>query len=214
MRVNQLVRFTAAILSLLLIAMAFSGCAKEQSTPITDEAYTFPVKPGTDEWKALGSHDQMLAVCEIPENILTIMSTTALVETVLNYPLIGDWFAYDNPQTGLDYSIKQFNGLSELLSRADAGSALLAKYSMVDPAEVASLPATTEQADFWFEGMTLELLLSQGRVISGMSSNEIQALISRARAVYQIKSNYINFYSRFDLDITTSLIAKASQTVQ
>ena len=93
MRVNQLVRFTAAILSLLLIAMAFSGCAKEQSTPITDEAYTFPVKPGTDEWKALGSHDQMLAVCEIPENILTIMSTTALVETVLNYPLIGDWFA-------------------------------------------------------------------------------------------------------------------------
>ena len=101
-----------------------------------------------------------------------------------------------------------------MLSRADAGSALLAKYSMVDPAEVASLPATTEQADFWFEGMTLELLLSQGRVISGMSSNEIQALISRARAVYQIKSNYINFYSRFDLDITTSLIAKASQTVQ
>ena len=48
------------------------------------------------------------------------MTTEALIETVLNYPLAINIVAYDSPQIGLEEVTKYFNGLQELSKRADA----------------------------------------------------------------------------------------------
>lgn len=53
-------------------------------------------------------------VCQIPEDILGSMTTEALIETVVNYPLFINVFAYDNKKTGLEHVIGYFNGLQEL----------------------------------------------------------------------------------------------------
>ena len=72
------------------------------------DLYDFPIKPGTEEWKAMVSHDEMLKACQVPELVLQKMSTEGLVETVLNYPLYGDMKAHNSLQQDL---IMCFRGL-------------------------------------------------------------------------------------------------------
>ncbi len=108
--------------SLLSLIVAFSGCYRLSA----DEPYNFPVKPGTPEWKTLGSHTAMTAVCQVPGARLHVMTTRALIITVLEYPLDGDILAYNFPQEGVDAIARDFNGLPELYTRKDAGAELYA----------------------------------------------------------------------------------------
>ena len=48
------------------------------------------------------------------------MTTYALVETVVTYPLFVDAVVYDSFDMGLDMVSKQFAGIDELLNRQDA----------------------------------------------------------------------------------------------
>ena len=89
------------------------------------KAYEYPIKPGTSEWKKLRSHKEMVEVLQIPASDLKNMSTEDLYESVINYPLWGDIFAYDNLQTGFNAVCVQFNGLQELVARKQAGKILL-----------------------------------------------------------------------------------------
>ncbi|MFZ3101985.1 MAG: hypothetical protein WA113_07270 [Desulfitobacteriaceae bacterium] len=129
---KNLLKNIATLFLALSIAISFGAngvvAATNDSSTNTVVSYQYPVKGGTEEWKKLNSHAEMLDVVQIPENILKKMTTAELVETVLNYPLYGDMYSYDTFQQGIESIIIQFNGLSELLKRDDAGTVLLAKY--------------------------------------------------------------------------------------
>lgn len=93
------------------------------TTPVETDppaAYVYPVLPGTDAWNALSSHADMLAVCQIPEDILKSLSTRDLLIAVLDYPLMVDMHSYSNMEQGFLSVKNQFNGLQELVSRPDA----------------------------------------------------------------------------------------------
>ncbi|RHJ90841.1 T9SS type A sorting domain-containing protein [Parabacteroides bouchesdurhonensis] len=93
---------------------------------IQAQVYDFPVKPGSAMWNNFETHQQMLDACQIPENVLSKMSTEDLVTTCLNYPLSIDCFAYDNEVKGVQAVSQQFNGFRELLQRPDGVSKLQA----------------------------------------------------------------------------------------
>lgn len=94
----------------------------DTTVPVTDPpaAYVYPVLPGTDAWNALSSHADMLAVCQIPEDILKNLTTRELLEVVLDYPLMEDMHVYSTMEQGFLSVKNQFNGLQELVSRPDA----------------------------------------------------------------------------------------------
>lgn len=94
----------------------------DTTVPVTDPpaAYVYPVLPGTDAWNALSSHADMLAVCQIPEDILKNLTTRELLEVVLDYPLMGDMHSYSTMELGFLRVRDQFNGLRELVGRPDA----------------------------------------------------------------------------------------------
>lgn len=89
-----------------------------------DTPYIYPVVPGTDEWNALDSQDEKVAVCQIPADILSKLTTEALVETVLDYPLMCNISAYNSFLSGYEAVKAQFNGLQELSTRSDAEEVL------------------------------------------------------------------------------------------
>ena len=176
-------------------------------------AYDYPVKPGTNEWKAFGSHEEMLKACQIPEGLLHRMSTTTLVETVLNYPLLGDWLAYNTFEIGIESVRKQFNGLSELLSRDDAGVGLIASYQTIDLRTWDVNLPIAERGQYFLRVLTIELLLSQDSVISNLSANDLQNLISQARIIYESKLLCPDLFSGFSLEFTSTIIEKASKRI-
>ena len=75
---------------------------------------------------------------QIPEDQLVSMSTQDLVITCMNYPAWLYFTAFNNPQDGDRLSISIiFNGLQELMKRADAPVELLSVYKQMDAARMA-----------------------------------------------------------------------------
>ncbi|PKM93905.1 MAG: hypothetical protein CVU84_13430 [Firmicutes bacterium HGW-Firmicutes-1] len=157
-------------------AMASSDKSLEKNDKNILVSYDYPVKSGTDEWKALDSHDEKVKVCQIPEKLLQEMTTTVLIKTVLNYPLYGDMFAYDNPTMGLEALINQFNGLNELLNRDDAGKELLAIYKKMDTSKIDNLKTDLEKGDYAFKLAVLETILSHDSIIKSLNKNQLEQL--------------------------------------
>lgn len=113
-RIRKLLVRNWIVFTLMLTtgALLFIGCAQQKSdSNIADAYYDYPVKGGTEEWKSFTNLNEMLEACQISESILKKMSTAGLVETVLNYPLLGNMFAYNFPQQGFEAATAQFNGL-------------------------------------------------------------------------------------------------------
>lgn len=52
--------------------------------------WTYPVMPGTEQWKAFQSHQEMLEACQIPKSVLQSISTERLLQLCLDYPLLLD----------------------------------------------------------------------------------------------------------------------------
>jgi len=73
--------------------------------------WDYPVKPGTEEWKQFKSHKEMTDACQIPEKILSSLSTKDLTAICLQYPLLIDMFAFNIPDYGIDAVFDNFNGL-------------------------------------------------------------------------------------------------------
>lgn len=89
-----------------------------------NEKYVYPIRPGTTDWEKLNSKQEMVSKTQIPRDILHSLSTKALTETVLDYPLLEDYIAYSNPpkvgpQKRFELLAEEFNGYKELINRGD-----------------------------------------------------------------------------------------------
>ena len=81
--------------------------------------WDYPIRPGSDEWNALDISDA-IAKLEVPKDIVDAMTTEALFETVINYPLIDNIFGYDTVHFGITATRGSFYALDAFLNREDA----------------------------------------------------------------------------------------------
>jgi len=162
-------------LSLVMLMMPFPSIVQTDSVQAASasDAYDYPIKPGTDGWKAFTTHDEMLEACQIPEDILKNMSTKALVETVLEYPLYGDMRAYDSMQQGFEAVASQFNGLPELLNRKDAGTELLGIYSKMNPQDIEENWGDIQKGAYTFSIANVEILLAQNKILDNLTETQL-----------------------------------------
>lgn len=66
------------------------------------QPYDYPIKPHTAAWDSLKTYQDLRRVCQIPTEIVNRMTTEALFESVLNYPLIGDILVFNTFQIGIE----------------------------------------------------------------------------------------------------------------
>lgn len=103
-----------------------------------DEAYQYPIQLRTPEWAALSTREERLAASHVDEAILASMTTTALIETVLNYPMLADIYAFNSIQDGIEHVSVDFRGIEEL-SRRDDAIVCLNEFTQVAARSAASL---------------------------------------------------------------------------
>jgi hypothetical protein len=104
-------------ISVLILNLA---CSKETPTCISvsyPDHYEYPLKPGSQEWIDLGSRNNRALACLIPQDIIMSMSTEGLLETLLNYPFILDFRAFDKMQNGFNMLKSENYGFNELYNR-------------------------------------------------------------------------------------------------
>ena len=166
--IQQLVKRRLLLFVGLLIAAFLSGQAFYASA--NDDGYDFPVVPGTSEWKELRSHAEMREVTQVPREKLADMSTAGLVSTVQDYPLYGDYLAFNSLQQGYE-AVARFNGIDAMMTRKGAASELANRYIKLDldnASKENSLPSI-------YVGYN-ELLLAQPQMLNSLSKEERSAL--------------------------------------
>jgi len=199
MKVIKVLRTTMILVALSAVSLI----AQERSTP-----YDYPVKPGTKEWEAFTSRDQKQEACQIPQSILSSMSTPDLLETCLSYPLYGDIMAYDRVQEGFDYVESGFNGLQELLKRNDVGAALIEKYEMMDPDAIDSTWTSVKKGNYSLKFFFIEILLAQDEVINNLSKNERIQLLRESQKKLAAKQKKPEVYGCMGLKNNVLLMGR------
>ena len=99
--------------------------------PRPEDSYNFTMYPGSEEWDRL----KLQAHYQIPDCVLKKMSTQAVIQAVLEYPLNSFFILSrygDEEYFETEYST-YFNSCTELLKRKDAGAALLERLRLMHP---------------------------------------------------------------------------------
>jgi hypothetical protein len=204
--------FTIAVLTSLVAGSSLLVYAQNSDSGKSDDAYDYPIRPGTEEWKALYSFNDMLEACQIPENVLESMSTSVLVETVLDYPLLSVYIAHNDWQQGFDILASNFNGLQELFNRSDAGSELLDNYIATDPEIVELKWDDFEKCAFLATMYNLQMMLSQQSVLEQLSERQAQVLLSETERKHQVLQSHPEVYGVLGTKFSSMLTQKILKT--
>jgi hypothetical protein len=114
---------------ILLILFCWVACAVNAQTATEKKLpWDYPVKPGTAAWKQIRYYQETLAILQIPENVLSSLSTENLAELCLQYPFLFELIRFGSYEAGLDTLLRRFNGVRELFKRNDASKELLKHY--------------------------------------------------------------------------------------
>ncbi|MCX6328357.1 MAG: hypothetical protein NTZ85_02425 [Bacteroidia bacterium] len=168
---------------------------------VNDKPYEFPIKPGTEQWAKLTTSDQMDEVCIIPDQVLSTLSTKALLLTCLNYPRLVDFFSTNNMQTCFEFYSTHFNGLNELLNRPDLNKVLLNYYPEIDIQNY-TLNGDNNKPSF-LQISFFELLLAQDKIIRNYNNSEKSEILLQAIKNLETRKSKNESIGR---QITTALI--------
>ncbi|MDY6912472.1 MAG: hypothetical protein SVM79_08965 [Chloroflexota bacterium] len=205
-------RKITVVLPFIILASLLVSCSNQPVDSTITDAYDFPIKPGSEEWESFRDHDSMVKACQVPELTLEEMSTAGLVETILNYPLRIDAFAYNDPQTGFDAVKSQFNGIQELLTREDAATELIVKYKALDLSAVNEEWEPKDIGEFTLGTVAfMEILIAQHEIISKMTKSELLDLLTEAIEKNSEKLQYSESFGQSGRLYSTWIIARVLQ---
>ena len=162
------------IILICLLLMAVTSVVKAQtyqpykSGIIAYHGYSFPVVPGTDEWKNI-SHNQRVASLQLPADTLQSISTARLLETCLYYPFNIDIFALDDQIYSFNRVKEQFNGYAELYQRTDFVQELIDLYASRNVAFVNQIGVDREQGHYAFDYHIMEFMFTDAALLASDS---------------------------------------------
>jgi hypothetical protein len=179
--------------------------------------WDYPVKPGTPEWAAFTTHDQMIEAIRIPEEVLNSLTTVELVELCLSYPLYGDMFAYNTLQEGFLSNVAvNSNGIQELFRRQDNAKCLLDVLKSNDLLALESRAHVLTDSDLgesvWKHSF-LEVLMSHEAVLVNANAEqkrEIAAVASRNMLIKERGVDYL--YGSQGLESSAYLLGSTLRT--
>lgn len=194
----------------IFLVLLMNGLFAYSQTTVPDQ-YDFPVKQGSKEWQQLESIEKRIAALQIPEDLLTRISTEGLLETCIAFPYLTDILFYNDYQKGFDELVSEFNGYKELLKRIDLIDALLKKYKKqtINIESIRTL-SIVEQGRFSFRHFVLEFILAQDCVLKQLNLEQETQLFLLSQEHKTIKSKHKDIFSNVNAVPTNLLYVKLS----
>jgi len=168
-----------------------------------DSPYEFPIKPTSKEWGSISSSKGMLAACQIPDYILKNISTKALAETCLNYPLFFEYTASNDERSAMEVMIQNFNGLKELAQRDDGMIELMKLYQELPIRKEST--SKIQANDVPYKTMYIELVLADKIFVGKANYSELQELKKILLHKYDGKLSNSDIHSLYSIRKTLLL---------
>lgn len=202
---NQKLKPMKKIIIILLLALPVLSFAQQEVT------WDYPVKPGSEEWKKLSSHQEMVQICQVPNEVLSLLSTKDLANICLNYPLFFTMKAFNNLQLGFNQVSTEFNGFQELYKRNDAGTVLVEIYKEIKPQIIEEKTTPLEKGKHIQNIFFLEFVLSQKGIITKLSTAEIEQLLQESLVKLEEKNQH--GFSTFSTQTTPLVMARVLENL-
>ena len=168
-------------------------------------SWDYPVKPGMEEWNNLKTEQERIDALQVPENILTNLSSDEFVKLCISFPSFGHYTAFNTPQEGFSIMVSRYKFFQYLLSKKDVGKYLIVAYKDADMSGFRTLPFSN---DFWTIKLDyLELVISQKNILESLTQEEkVELLLETQVKVYE-KANSETFSSIPGLQSSIRILA-------
>lgn len=178
----------------LLLSNNGSVHAKEKDYTIYDK-YNYPVQLESEAWKNIDTAEEKREISQIPVQIVNDMSTDALLESILDYPLIGDIFAFGTIEEGINVVSSRFYALKEYLNREDAHKKLYDRFMSVSV-------YTVEDADI--NDMIMEAFLSHSKINTNLTADSLEKIETKVKNLSHTTyfKGVSELYSTYDMSGT------------
>ncbi len=113
---------------LLLICCFTTGA---QATNNEKTPFRYPFSQGDKKWKEFKTPQDRIVALQIPEDVLTKISTEELISCCLDFPYLSDAIFFDDINDGFNSLVSEFNGLRELQKREDRIDALIKTFGLI-----------------------------------------------------------------------------------
>ena len=142
---------------------------------LSSQTFSFDSITKPEVWRSFQTLEEMQSACQIPDDVLPNLSTEELVQICMDYPLFGNYLAYDNETFGIKKVMAGFNGFEELKKRTDAAEKLLDRYANVN---VMALNEDRVNAEIYpnLKLGYLEMILCSGEIESLYQGEALQRL--------------------------------------
>jgi hypothetical protein len=175
------------------VLVSFAAMAQEKKV-----AWDYPVKPGTEGWAKFDSNKAMVDACQIPEKILSSISTEDLTELCLQYPLLYDVFAFNDLNEGLDKLFSDFNGIRELYKRKEVSNELLKQYNVkLQNPSFSESTSDAEKGLYIISISALEVLLCRSALQIEAVRETPKKILQHLVSGYEWKSKYAEYFKGF-----------------
>jgi len=174
------------------------------------DKYEFPDISHLNDWLSEDIIPRRFKELQIPDDVLASISTAGLLETCLEFPYLLNIICSNDYQHGFDQGLLAiFNGLRELMERADLVDALIQKYNELrfEVPNVCGL-SLLEIGMFAYRHFVLEMIIAQDIVIKNMSEEQYRTLFLLASERMEIKRNYPDIFSGIHIVPTALMYAK------
>jgi len=200
MRIHR--KFVRIIVYIFLPGICLCANAQEETK------WDYPIKPGTEEWNNLTTEKARISALQIPENIITKMSTENLIDACINFPLFGYYSAFSTPQEGFNIMFSRFNIFNKICKKDSIGQYLVKIY---EDAEMNGWRQMAYKFDnkYWTLKLTyLEYLIAQKEVISKLNQKDKVKLLKIAKTKFAQKGAHQSFNSIPGISPTLLLICR------
>jgi hypothetical protein len=189
-----------------LLLFSFLSITLSSFAQTKELTWNYPVRPGTEQWKQLGSFPEKINAFNIPDTILTKMTTENLVKTCLRYPWWMLIITRDNNQAGYDYLKSVFNGFRELENRKDAGKELLKIYEKMEPEDINLYDTDIKQGKYCFQFTYIETLLAQPNILENTTSEYLDLIVKKTISAYEKKHVHFDKFSYYGISSSCLII--------
>ncbi|WP_276370556.1 hypothetical protein [Chryseolinea sp. H1M3-3] len=172
--------------------------------------YEYPIPFQSDAWFELRSLEERVDACQIPQQVLDTITTEALLETLLNYPLLFEYTAFDVMQNGFERIKGEQKGFAEFYSRKDAFEIALDRYTKMSvrcdnfyPPFLNEIktPASISFANF-------EFVMFQDEFMNALDEKEVQMFFERILQKLELKYQYGEEYKEYGVWISCAILGK------
>lgn len=174
-------KFRKAFLLVLTLCMVLSlmpaSVFAESNTP-----YKYSITPDSKDWAKHKSYE-LVQLTDIPENIVKNMDTAALVSAVMDYPFLGDIYAFDSDEIGIQVISERFSGLKELLGRRDAGDGLYEEYMTMKQEVTGLKDAKSVNFKTIMKDRIIGTLLSQPVIFEKLNKEQVNSIIETSNTI-------------------------------